>query len=49
MQYLGIEWGTRRAGWCALDERGEVAEGAIPTDADGLARLAHRLGPDVRG
>ena len=49
MQYLGIDWGTRRAAWCALDERGEVAEGAIPADEDGLARLVHRLGPDVRG
>src|SRR5919199_4836913 len=37
------------AAWCALDERGGVAEGGIPADEDGLARLVHRLGPDVRG
>jgi transposase len=49
MQYLGIDWGTRRAAWCALREGGELAEGTIPADADGLARLVGRLGPDVRG
>jgi hypothetical protein len=37
MQYLGIDWGTRRAAWCALHEGGELAEGTIPADADGLA------------
>jgi hypothetical protein len=50
MQYLGIDWGTRKAAWCALDECGHIAaEGAIPADEDGLARLVARLGPDVRG
>ncbi|MBV9536714.1 MAG: IS110 family transposase [Solirubrobacterales bacterium] len=49
MQYLGIDWGTRKAAWCAVDERGEVAEGMVPADEDGLAWLVHRLGPDVRG
>ena len=50
MQYLGIDWGTRKAAWCALDERGQITvEGAIPADEDGLARLVARLGPDVRG
>jgi transposase len=50
MQHLGIDWGTRRAAWCALDERGEVAgEGFIPADEDGVARLVVELGPEVRG
>ncbi len=49
MQYLGIDWGTRRAAWCAVDERGELVEGTVPADEDGLARLVHTLGPDVRG
>ena len=49
MQYLGIDWGTRKTAWCALNDSGEVSEGAISADEDGLARLAHRLGPEVRG
>jgi transposase len=51
MQYLGIDWGTRRASWCALDEHGALREGAIAADQDGLARLAFTLGGDeeVRG
>jgi transposase len=50
MQYLGIDWGTRRASWCALDEHDALQEGAIPADHDGLARLALTLdGEDVRG
>jgi transposase len=49
MQYLGIDWGTRKAAWCAVDERGLLAEGMVPADEDGLAWLVHRLGPDVRG
>lgn len=49
MQYLGIDWGTRRAAWCALSQGGELAEGTIPAEEDGLARLVCALGPDVRG
>ena len=49
MQYLGIDWGTRRANWCALDEHGALREGAIPADQDGLARLALTLGDEVQG
>ncbi len=50
MQYLGIDWGTRKAAWCSLDERGEaLGEGFVPADEDGLARLVVRLGPDVYG
>jgi hypothetical protein len=49
MQYLGIDWGTRKAAWCAVDEPGELAEGTVPADEDGLAWWVHRLGPDVCG
>jgi transposase len=49
MQYLGIDWGTRRAAWCALTVAGELTEGAISADEGGLARLVARLGPDVHG
>jgi transposase len=49
VQYLGIDWGTRRAAWCALDDHGQISEGALSADDDGLARLVHMLGPEVRG
>jgi transposase len=49
MQYLGIDWGTRRAAWCALTAAGELTEGTIAADEDGLVRLVARLGPDVHG
>jgi transposase len=50
MQYLGIDWGTRKAAWCALDEHGRVlGEGLIPADEDGLAKLVVGLGCDVYG
>src|SRR3954466_7977991 len=51
MQYLGIDWGTRRASWCALDEHGALREGAIPADQDGLAgvALADGTGEEARG
>src|SRR5436305_14479381 len=45
MQYLGIDWGTRRANWCALDRAGVLREGAVPADQDGLTRLALTVGP----
>src|SRR4051812_29924652 len=45
----GIDWGTRRAAWCALTAAGELQEGMISADEDGLARLLARLGPDVYG
>ena len=35
MQYLGIDWGTRRAAWCALSESGELAQGTISADGTG--------------
>jgi hypothetical protein len=49
MQYLGIDWGTRRAAWCAIGPDGELTEGAISADEDGLVRLVTRLGPEVHG
>jgi transposase len=49
VQYLGIDWGTRRAAWCALTRAGELQEGMIAADEDGLLRLVARLGPDVYG
>lgn len=49
MQYLGIDWGIRRAAWCSLTEAGELTEGTIPAEEDGLAALVSRLGPDVQG
>jgi transposase len=49
VQYLGIDWGTRRAAWCALGPTGQLSEGTISADEDGLARLVGRLGPDVYG
>jgi len=49
MRYLGIDWGTRRAAWCALSPDGELTEGAISADEDGLVRLVARLGPEVGG
>src|ERR1700750_1083120 len=48
MQYLGIDWGTRRAAWCAISPDGELTEGTITADEDGLVRLVTRLGPEVR-
>jgi transposase len=50
VDYLGIDWGTRRASWCAIDAHGALREGAIPADQDGLSRLALTLGGrEVRG
>jgi transposase len=50
MQYLGIDWGTRRAAWCAVDHHGSLREGMIPADEGGLNRLALTLaGEEVRG
>ena len=42
MQYLGIDWGTRRAAWCALTASGELSEGVIAADENGLTRLVAR-------
>ena len=40
MQYLGIDWGYRRAAWCARGEGAAISgEGVVPADEDGLIRL----------
>jgi len=49
VQHLGIDWGTRRAAWCALDDHGQMTEGMMPDAEDGLARLVLTLGTEVRG
>jgi transposase len=49
VEYLGIDWSYRRAAWCSLSDAGAiVGEGAVPADADGLARLVLERGTDVR-
>lgn len=49
MEYLGIDWSYRRASRCSLsDADAIVGEGAVPADADGLARLVIERSSDVR-
>ena len=49
MNYVGIDWAYGRAAWCAVSEGGAIeAEGLIPADEDGLARLVLRLGTEIR-
>jgi hypothetical protein len=45
MQYLGIDWGTRNAAWCAIDDHGETSEGAIPASEGGACQVGVRPGP----
>jgi transposase len=46
-QFVGLDWATRRARWCAVTPAGAVIdEGWIPADEDGLAMLVARLGGD---
>ena len=48
MEYVGIDWASRRAAWCALDPAGELlGEGVIAADLDGLTRLVARRGLEV--
>src|SRR4051795_13648280 len=47
-QFVGIDWATRRARWCAVTPAGAVIdEGWAPADEDGLAGLVMRLGPEA--
>jgi transposase len=47
-QFVGIDWATRRARWCAVTPAGVVIdEGWAPADEDGLAGLVTRLGPEA--
>jgi transposase len=48
MEYVGIDWATRRAAWCALDARGEIlGEGVVSADLDGVLRLVGAVGREV--
>ena len=50
MNYVGIDWANGRAAFCALGESGEIsAEGLIPANEDGLARLVLRVGTEASG
>ena len=49
MNYVGIDWAYGRAAWCAMSEGGTIAaEGSIPADEDGLARLVLERGTEVK-
>jgi transposase len=49
MKYVGIDWGYRKARWCALAPAGEIAsEGCIAAERDGLARLVLELGAEAK-
>jgi transposase len=50
MNYVGIDWAYGRAAFCAVGEGGEItAEGLIPANEDGLARLVLKLGSEASG
>jgi transposase len=50
MNYVGIDWAYGRAAFCAMGEGGEIAaEGFIPANEDGLARLVLKLGTEASG
>jgi transposase len=50
MNYVGIDWAYGRAAFCAMGEGGEIAaEGLIPANEDGLARLVLKLGSEASG
>jgi transposase len=47
-QFVGIDWATRRARWCAVTPAGAVIEeGWTLADEAGLAGLVARLGPEA--
>lgn len=49
MHYVGIDWSYSRAAWCAKNAGDRIyGEGKVPADADGLAKLVAKLGPDVK-
>jgi transposase len=48
VEFVGIDWATRRAAWCAVDAAGRrLGEGAVPADAGGLLRLVADRGLEV--
>ena len=49
MNYVGIDWAYGRAAFCAIGESGEIsAEGLIPANQDGLAKLVLGLGTEAK-
>jgi transposase len=49
VEYVGIDWATRRAAWCSLNATGEVVgEGVVSADLDGVLRLVAAAGREVR-
>ncbi len=49
MEYVGIDWATRRAAWCALNAKDEiVGEDVVSADLDGVLRLVACVGHEVR-
>ena len=47
-QFVGIDWATRRARWCAVTRAGAlIDEDWSPADEDGLASRVARRGPDA--
>lgn len=49
MNYVGIDWAYGRAAFCAVGESGEIsAEGLIPANEDGLARLVLEQGAEAK-
>ena len=49
MNYVGIDWAYGRAAFCAINDSGTIlAEGLVPADEDGLAKLVLELGTDAR-
>jgi transposase len=48
VEFVGIDWATRRAAWCAFDAAGRrLGEGAVSADAGGLMRLVAERGLEV--
>jgi transposase len=48
VEFVGIDWATRRAAWCAVDAAGRrLDEGAVPADERGLLRLVADRGLEV--
>jgi hypothetical protein len=49
MRYVGIDWAPAGRRGARLIVRGELTEGTVSVDADGLARLLPTLGRDAYG
>jgi transposase len=48
VEFVGIDWATRRAAWCAVDAAGRrLGEGAVVADESGLLRLVAERGLEV--